>query len=196
MRYWMSIALIVTVFFSFGCGTPQKFVVKKTMDVGENTALTYPADLRGAYFLQVDNRMRYCAEPFPDVTMSSLNKMIADLTAKLKTGDDLTAKMVHELNVTAAELAGRTQLVLLARELLYRICELSINYPDDQAGLEKATKLYGEVLNVLKDLGEADRAKAVTSEAEAVNEVAEQIKKTRDAQTKDSLQKYLDSISK
>ena len=88
-------------------------------------AVTYPSDIRGAYFIKKGSNVRICAEPAPDVALDTLQKLTADISAKLAATEEGSAKFSSELSAKVVQLAGRTELLLLAREMLYRACELS-----------------------------------------------------------------------
>lgn len=146
-----------------GCSTPQRQA--KILQVNPTVqAVTYPSDVRGAYVIQRDDGVRVCAEPAPDVALDSLQKLTAELSAQLAPTEEGKAKVSSELSAKVVQLAGRTELLLLARELLYRACELSNNaHVDDKTVVE----LYDRVARLVEHLGQADKASA---EAELLRE--------------------------
>lgn len=123
------------------------------------TALAYPASLRGAYLVPKDSGLKYCAEPAPDTALESVQKLAAAVKGSAPEGPSGELSFNSELSATVVALAGRTQLVLLAREMLYRACEISINNPDDTS--EIAVQLFNKAADLIVALAEADRATAI-----------------------------------
>jgi hypothetical protein len=143
-----------------GCASTQKKAKVIYIDKTPVSAITYPAELRGAYFIvSQNNKVNYCAEPAPDVAMDSLQKLAASITAQLPADKKIEGKLDTELSNKVVQLAGRTQLILLAREMLYRSCELTMNYPD-AAGFNQALTMYMRVADLVQDLGKTDRTLA------------------------------------
>ncbi|MGC0095009.1 hypothetical protein, partial [Ralstonia pseudosolanacearum] len=77
--------------------------------------LNYDAARRGAVILPKSDNYKYCAEQSPDVALSLVNKVQADVKAQ---GVDLGSGQFESAAEVVA-LAGRTKTVLLARESLY-----------------------------------------------------------------------------
>ncbi|AEI65617.1 hypothetical protein LILAB_18575 [Corallococcus macrosporus] len=154
-------------------------------DKNEAIAFSTPADLRLAFLREKGVDAIYCAEPMPDVSLSSeaaasgsmsaaaalaqsasaatnaalaeeneaLRKdlreairsyeqstkstynrtLSSDLSSATTTSSSLNLQAAYKLAVTAAELGGRSQAVLVAREYLYRLCEARANKFDDEA---------------------------------------------------------------
>jgi hypothetical protein len=144
---------------SAGCALPQKKANVVNIEKQGIAAITYPTELRGAYFVIRDDKVLYCAEPAPDIALDTLQKLASELSGKLPSGQELTAKIDSELSSKVVQLAGRTELILLAREMLYRACELTLNHPDP-ASTQKAFDMYMRVAELVENLGYADRALA------------------------------------
>ena len=150
----LSFVLAVTL---SACGVPQRSA--KVLDIKANTvsAVTYPADLRGAYMQTGESKVQFCAEPAPDVALQSLVKVTENLKATTPSGIQVEGSASGEFAAKVIQLAGRTQLVLLAREMLYRACELALNHDTDK---NTAVELYKAAGELVKDLGQADKARA------------------------------------
>lgn len=121
--------------------------------------------------------MQFCAEPAPDVALQSLVKVTENL--KVTTPSNVTGEgsFSGEFASNVIQLAGRTQLVLLAREMLYRACELSVN---QQADKDTAVTLYKAAGELVRDLGQADRMRAkadLAKSAEALKKAGATIDK-------------------
>ncbi|BCS53133.1 hypothetical protein [Geobacter sp. SVR] len=153
-----------------GCAIPQTKALTLNIDTTKSSVLTYPAQIRGAYFFRPEDHVKMCSEPVPDVAMESLEKLAASL--KAKTAADLTIEpsLAYELNSKAVELAGRTQLVLLAREMLFRACELSIN---GSGSSELSKQIFEKVVDVIGEIAKTDQTKADTAKVKAEKEKAE-----------------------
>ncbi|WP_143148538.1 hypothetical protein [Nitrosospira sp. Nsp11] len=162
-----------------GCGTfSQSLVAQKTAmsipilksqqpDSREkaNEMITLPVQLRVVH-IKYDiegNGYSICAEPMPDVAMSDSFRNALGITAgtKITVNDDL------QTTTAALALEGRTQLVLLARDFLYRTCEFGIN-----GWLEKddVKRMYSQILKHITALVEAEKksADATANVAKAV----------------------------
>lgn len=100
-----------------------------------------------------------CAEPPPDVALARTIDLIAKVAYQGATGD-LQAKLAEQL----AQLGGRTQTVLILRESLFRLCELSINSGLGPADLKN---LYTEVVQAAVGLATTEATKARTAEKQA-----------------------------
>jgi len=111
-----------------GCAQPQLSAEHIRLEKSATSVVTYPTEIRGVYVVDKAANAKLCAEPPPDVALNTLQKISADLKAVTQGGQEVTAGVDGETATTAIELAGRTQLILLTRELLYRLCELSLNY--------------------------------------------------------------------
>lgn len=104
-------------------------------------------------------KVKMCAEPPPDVALSRTVDLMAKVAYKGASGE-LQGKLAEQL----AQLAGRSENVLILRESLFRLCELSINSglgPDDLKALYKA------VIEAVTELAttEATRARADLTKA-------------------------------
>lgn len=149
---WLLFALGIA-----GCAVPQKQAKIINIEASGTSAVTYPTELRAAYFFNKGDTTYYCAEPFPDVALDTLEKISAELSAKLPKGIDAKGKLSTELSAKIVQLAGRTELILLAREMLYRACELTINHPDQA---DEALRMYMRVAELVENLSSAERMQA------------------------------------
>ena len=149
----ISVLLVVATSLS-GCGMfPDRKVRTHVLEPNSTTVVSYAADRRGTYFQNGTAAGSYCAEPAPDVALDSVAKLGMKITAEKAGNADLNT----ELSIKVVELAGRTQTVLLARELLYRACEMNANgaLPDTEV-----VEQYKAVIALVKDLGQTDLKKA------------------------------------
>jgi hypothetical protein len=122
-----------------------------------SSVITYPSDIRGTYVVKEGSNLKFCAEPVPDVALESIHKLIGDIKLTLPQQQTVGVDVTSDLTVKAIELAGRTQLLLIAREMLYRACEMSINHPTQ---LSDAMGMYRIVVRLIEDLGQAEKIQA------------------------------------
>ncbi len=148
-----------------GCELPKDEAKLIKIEDANASALVYTASIRGTYFKSKDATSKFCAEPPPDVALDTLQKLAAELNVKVEGSGEGSGKVSSEVSSKVVELAGRTQLILLARELLYRACELSLNQSD--VGPDKIVAMYAGVVALIRDLGVADRAAAEANRAAA-----------------------------
>lgn len=131
-------------------------------------AVTYDARGRGAYLVHVEtdadgkkmSGLAFCAEPPPDAAADlQANRQASgniDALVALK-AVEVSAKGGGTTNETASseitDVATRTELVLLMRDAMYRICEMNANgvLSDD-----KAEKVFGDVMSTARTLGQRD----------------------------------------
>lgn len=175
--------LYVIVATTFLTGCADLVSQKRGKVILENAAeldgklMTQPAQLRNVYIKKPqgkDQPASYisCAEPAPDAALSDTFKLIAGVTqdvnsdvssadAAAKAGKKLAVNADFQTSTTALELAGRTQLVLLARELLFRSCESASN------GWLKPEEVKDTHKNVIAALEKMTAAAQKSSEARA-----------------------------
>lgn len=120
------------------------------------TAITYPTELRGAYIFKPGNSVSFCAEPSPDIGIDAVKKLTSDLSGA-SNGITVNEKLSADISDKVVELAGRSELVLLARDLLYRACELN-----KSGNSNLGEYLYHDVVKLIITLGETDKIKQET----------------------------------
>lgn len=163
-----------------GCGLlPQKHAElspsRETIGLGE--VVTLPAQLRTISIKKKDNSFIACSEPGPDVALSDTFKLVTGISADNSTGatdgtTNSSANSTQKIGVNndlqastaALELAGRTQVVLLAREFMFRTCEAASN---GWLTSEIVQKNHEKVIDNITKLIESDKAKADTAKAKA-----------------------------
>lgn len=151
----LKISSIIALALSIaGCGlVPKRGVEIHPVPANGTTVVSFPSDQRGAFFRNGGATGTYCAEPFPDTALESVAKFAGKIDVK-KTGK---AEIDSELSIKVVELAGRSQLVLLARELLYRTCELAAN---GKLKPEQIVAQNNSIIALIARLGQADLTKA------------------------------------
>jgi len=142
----------LSLLFLSGCASFTSPARKHTLEPGGSYLVDYDATRRGAYILQKDSGARVCAEPAPDVALESISRIIAELRLAQQNAD---GKAQIELSTKVVELAGRSQLVLILRESLYRLCEQGIN---GTLSSQQVNDLYKQVLDTIVLLAKSELA--------------------------------------
>jgi len=109
-------------------------------------AVLHDDNLQGSYFRTGRSTTVVCLLPDPDVAQSRSDGFSFALAGGESAGvDDATR---------AAALGGRNPEVLVARELMYRACELSSNLDADY---EQTRSIYTEFLTAITDIARYQR---------------------------------------
>jgi hypothetical protein len=110
--------------------------------------LNYDATRRAGFIFTGDTQERVLSEPAPDVALES----VTSLMAKVK-GNEMTAEVQEGI----VELGKRTASVMILREALYRLGEMTINGTLDA----QSEALYGQIIDAVKIIAIAEAADAV-----------------------------------
>lgn len=186
--HWMPAFSVLATLALAACGTAQDTaqLVATPSDVD---AIVHTSSLRSILVhTDLKGRVRYCAEAAPDVAIDTIRDITAAVKGKADvfggiTKPELDANATYKLTATARELAGRSMSVILARDLLFRLCELSINFADeDNKKFEAIASRYDRVVDkIVTILAVADLRSAQASVVEAQVEAA-RILGTQEAQ--------------
>jgi hypothetical protein len=172
------LVLILLIGTNTGCTFFTKPAVEHKLKADQAYWFHYEATRRGGFLVGADSKIKMCAEPAPDVALARTIELVGKGSYQGATGE-AQAKLAEQL----AQLSGRTQTVLILRESLFRLCELSINNsaltPTELKGL------YKDVIDAVVQLATADvtNAQAEENKARAALENA----KTLQMRTLDSL---------
>lgn len=130
------------------------------LDANKPYWLNYDASRRGGFVLPGDSKARLVAEPAPDAAVSTALEFLAKAEIKEAEGSGET-QLKYAENVV--ELTKRHETVLLLREALYRISEMSSNgFLGDGANASKNVEvLFKEALSAVVSLAEAQRVQEV-----------------------------------
>ncbi|MBP9807420.1 MAG: hypothetical protein WC028_09930 [Candidatus Obscuribacterales bacterium] len=110
--------------------------------------------------------MAVCSEPSPDVAMSAVASMLAQV--KLDNPNvDVQTKL--DFQTAVIDLARRSQFVNFQRESLFRLCEQGMN---QNLSSEQIFVLYQQVLQTSLKLAEAELAKNKADLAKALKDPA------------------------
>lgn len=149
-----SVFIAATALTVTGCANLTPPATQKPLAQEGTHWITYDSSRRGT-LLAVKNGevVRSCAEPAPDTAYSFVNT----LKGSVKKPEGPEAEVDLAFNATALALAGRDNLVLLAREAMFRLCEAGAN--GDLKDGEYSSQ-FGEVLKQIKEISEANKARA------------------------------------
>ncbi|MBE0530623.1 MAG: hypothetical protein IH626_07315 [Rhodospirillales bacterium] len=144
-----------------GCTSPyEPKPVEMTLDGPKLISNT--ASVKNTFVMDADSPLVVCAEPPPDAAFSQNTNL--DITIALvaaggdKGGDD-------DEGSEESEMAGRSPGVLLARELLFRLCEFSRNHKVDK---DVAIELYKQNLDIIREVGNKEAEHTAVKIGDAV----------------------------
>jgi hypothetical protein len=115
--------------------------------------MDYDASRRGAYILPKDGSLAVCAEPSPDVALSSVTNLVAQVELQ---NPNVNAQAQLAFSQSVVELTQRTESLNFLRESMYRMCEQAI---DGNLSSAQIKDLYDTALKTSLALAEADLAK-------------------------------------
>jgi hypothetical protein len=170
--------IILLIGTSSGCTFFTQPAREEKLEANQAYWFHYEAARRGGFLVGADSKIKMCAEPAPDVALARTIELVGKGSFQGATGE-AQAKLAEQL----AQLSGRTQTVLILRESLFRLCELSINNsaltPTELKGL------YKDVIDAVVQLATADVTNAQAEEKKA--NAALENAKTLQMRTLDSL---------
>jgi len=158
---------ILSVLLLSGCvsapGTNTKDIHYQDR-VGVDTLLM-PAEYREVYFNDGKTGDKHCRAPGPDFTVQASDGGSVGGSFMPGTKDSLGLSSGE----SALSLGGRSPEVLLARELFYRACELSLN---TNANSQQATDIYYHFLDAVVQLSKHQSKIETVSATDHTNSVA------------------------
>ena len=182
--------VVMVVLLLSGCRTlaPQDpGTINSDILKGNGEMVTMPANLRTIDIRKPNAGYIVCSEPIPDVAMSNVLKLAMEVaqgqnaSAASAVGEDsISTTLANTLGLkgntdtmtTAMELAGRSQVVLLAREFLYRNCVARANNWINDSDFQKSQhEIIDQIANmIIADIkrAEAEKAKAQAAETAAM----------------------------
>lgn len=150
---------------SVGCSFVTPPASEEKLNPNQSYWFHYEASRRGGFLVGTDStgkaNVKMCAEPAPDVALARTAEFILKGAYQGVTGQ-AQAKLAEQL----AQLGGRTETVLILRESLFRLCELSINSGLPASDLKE---LYKTVVDAVVSLAQTDLTKAETERMKTFN---------------------------
>ncbi|BAQ75249.1 uncharacterized protein POS17_3555 [Pseudomonas sp. Os17] len=147
----ISLSLLMT-----GCINFTSPARSSKLEASSSYWFDYDASRRGAFLVPDGTKIKICAEPPPDVALSLVSKLEADV--KKDGVGEVSGKT--EFNTTVVKLVERTQMTMLLRESLYRLCEQSLGQNFTSAEILKA---YEDTVQAAADIAKTDLIKAQES---------------------------------
>jgi hypothetical protein len=137
------VALAALVFLS-ACTSAYE-PTPKTTALDAEKLISNTASVSGTLIVHPKDRKFICTQPPPDAAFSQgeSGNLSVNIFASQSEGSS------EEEETTEIEMAGRTPAVLLARELLYRLCEFGHNYTLDKT---EASALYEKNLELISKI--------------------------------------------
>ncbi len=128
------LAGFVLLISTSGClSLPQERVKDTLFDRGGIDAILATSDRQPLIIKDPASLERLCLGPGPDYSITASRGVDVDMTAGLPIGPKGDQHVGGGVSRGALSLGGRNPGVLIARELLYRACELSMNVNADSA---------------------------------------------------------------
>lgn len=163
MRYAICIVAVILG----GCTNFYPPTSVRKLEPNARYLVSHDSSRRGAWIAtDATGKVTSCAEPAPDVALSLSTGLKADISAGGVEAKGVDASAAS----TALALAGRDNVVLLAREALFRICEqqaMGNLTPDQVRGLFKEVFFYMKEIAVAQATKEEAKAKQLEEIAKA-----------------------------
>ncbi len=160
-RVFMALASLV---FLNACTSAYE-PTPKTTALDSEKMISNTASVRGTLIVHPKDQKFICTQPPPDAAFSQgeSGNLSVNIFASQSEGGSESEE------TTENEMAGRTPAVLLARELLYRLCEFGHNYPLDKT---EASALYEKNLELISKISgiEAGNTKVTIGDTVKTNE--------------------------
>lgn len=116
------------------------------LELQKGSLISTTASVRNTFIHDPDDRVIVCAEPSPDAGFTQ-NQSGSTTFALVSTGG---SDAISESEGSAEEeMSGRVPSILLARELLFRLCEFSRNHNLDEPTV---LGLYKQNLNIIQNV--------------------------------------------
>lgn len=157
---WIATAFTVSL---GGCGmfdTGQEKAKVLNLPTDKPAVVSYTGTVRGAYISPANGnstKIRYCAEPPPDVAVDALRELGAKLSGTIAEKGEASAELRSKIENKITELSGRSEVILLTRELLYRQCELFANGALSEAQIQQS---FPDIVKAVVALAQAEKEKA------------------------------------
>lgn len=167
--------LILLIGIGFiGCNT-HKATITELKSKTSNYQMTYDAMRRGTIItIDKDGKVsKMLAEVQPDAAITQTTDFTNKLSAKLKSGDSLTASQIVKITESLTKLGERTAAVNILRDALYRLEEHCINFP-----VKCEENYWPQYNNVVKQIVELQSQFTKQAEQETAK-IAEETRKLK-----------------
>jgi len=172
------INLIVLLLIVTSCNM-HKATLKELKHKNANYQMSYDAARRGSILsFDSNGKMKILSEVQPDVAITQTTDLTSKLSAKLKSGDSITAEQLTKITENLSVLGERTAAVNMLRDALYRLEEHCINFPEkcsEDNYWQRFDTIVKTVTNLQKEISKQKQedAKKVKSEKEKLKYFSE-----------------------
>jgi hypothetical protein len=146
--------------------------------------ISYSDDLQNTFVKKGKHGTKICSQPDPDAAEAYADGVTVALGSQGDGAQD---------SANATSLGGRNPEVLIARELLYRACELGLNY---DVSYDEARSIYTEFLGAIKELGKSQTGNGSASVAGSVTNIQNKAASSDDDEDEESSSSSSSSSSK
>lgn len=158
------------------CNT-HKATIKDLKSKKTNYQMSYDAMRRGT-IVTIDSEgkvSKMLAEVQPDAAIAQTTDLTNSLTAKLKSGDELTASQITKITESLSTLGQRTAAVNILRDALYRLEEHCINFPAkcEDNYWERYDTVVKQIVELQKQMAKQDSEKTAQAAEETKRVKAE-----------------------
>ena len=163
----LALAALAALTFALGGCAVAPSVRVHPLTAGQPTIVDLDASARAIIMIpRPDGKMAVCSEPSPDVAMSAVASMLAQV--KLD-NPNVDAQTKLDFQTAVIDLARRSQFINFQREALFRLCEQGMN---QNLSSEQIFVLYQQVMQTSLKLAEAELAKNKADLAKALKDPA------------------------
>ena len=138
-------ACVVGLLFLTSCSSMYE-PIPHTSAINSNTVISSTGALSFNILLDRDSNTYFCMAPPPDSEFNQQQGGSVDLSVVKFGGQE---KVSEEIQSEEIQLSGRTPSILMARELLYRVCEHSNN---QRLSKNESTTLFKSALQAIQSV--------------------------------------------
>ena len=150
-KHLLFLECLIITFVVGACATSDKIEVQEFANDNKTKVLTYNSNMRSIFISNSKEALKYCSEPTPDSGESSKSGVSLGVTA-LKGSEEEVGSTQGE---NSYALGGRNGTVLITREVLFRICEMGVNY---KATYEQQATLFLKALETIEKIANDKQA--------------------------------------
>jgi len=156
MSYFPKIGVLTVSLFLSGCGMFSSYANKTTLVDRQGIDVVMDHNT-GVGFIITDPSVkeRICKTPNPDVLAGETKSEGMSIAGLMPSASSGTNSLTESQGFSATTLGGRTPSVLITRDILYRICEMTSNL---QLNSEDTVKAYLSALDKITEIIKAQNA--------------------------------------
>jgi len=165
LAYWVRGSICAAVVLSLaGCGSIWPKSYGKLFERDGVSMVTVPDNTRETYFNDPNSLERHCRAPSPDVAMTTSDGFSINAPGPGLYGGN--EGITSSAGGGALSLGGRSPALLIAREMLYRACELTsnLNLPKDET-----IAIYERFLQSIESISKIQTSAGTSSASEQMS---------------------------